>query len=674
MPDPLAQTEPQARWLGEMKRAEDRERRWRNRAKKIVRKYAQQAEDVANERTERQFALLWSNTETIEPAIYARPPQAVVTRRYRDGDPVAREATTLLERGIGYTIDVADLHGRMESARKDLVLVGRGTLWVRYEPTIESVPQQGADGEPVAGEDGEPLLDEKLVDERIHIDFVHWSDFLHGAGRTWPDVPWVSRRTFLAKEELTKRFGSASEMVQLDHRGREAPEKDEDAAAKATVYEIWSKVDNKVFFVAKGAQDVLEEREPLLRLEGFFPCPRPAYGTLTTDRLEPTPDYVFYQDQADEIDRLTKRMRALLDSLKLVGFYPGGPNGEGSAQMARALKPGVENEMIPVPNWAAFAEKGGTGAIMWLPVDMVLKVLQGCVEARRQLIEDVYQLSGISDIMRGSTEASETLGAQQLKSQWGSVRVRSKQGEMARLGRDVCRMIGEILSEAFSPETLLSMTNMKLPSAAEVAQKQQQDHLAAAQQATMARQAPPPPPMPDPSVVTIDAVMGLLKDDRLRGFVVDIETDSTVQPDEDAEKQRRTEFLTAVGGFMKEALPIITAQPAMAPMFGKMLLFGVRGFRVGRELEETIETTVEEMTQRAAQPAAPPPPDPRLEAAKIKAQAEGTRAQADMERTGLEMQAAREDHAMGMRERQADHAIAMTRATAAAAPPPQQVI
>jgi hypothetical protein len=41
------------------------------------------------------------------------------------------------------------------------------------------------------------------------------------------------------------------------------------------------------------------------------------------------PDFIFYQDQCDEIDALTKRIAALTDSLKLVGFYPGGPQGEG---------------------------------------------------------------------------------------------------------------------------------------------------------------------------------------------------------------------------------------------------------------------------------------------------------------------------------------------------------
>ena len=39
--------------------------------------------------------------------------------------------------------------------------------------------------------------------------------------------------------------------------------------------------------------------------------------------------------------------------------------------------------------------------------------------AHREVIKaSIYEVTGISDIMRGQTVASETMGAQQLKSQW----------------------------------------------------------------------------------------------------------------------------------------------------------------------------------------------------------------------------------------------------------------
>ena len=55
----------------------------------------------------------------------------------------------------------------------------------------------------------------------------------------------------------------------------------------------------------------------------------------------------------------------------------------------------------PRSPWAAFSDGAKGGApIVWLPVDQVGEILKGCVELRKQLIDDVYQLTGISDIIR----------------------------------------------------------------------------------------------------------------------------------------------------------------------------------------------------------------------------------------------------------------------------------
>lgn len=655
-------------WLNEIARAERRAERWRNRCRRIEKKYAQQASEAeGTSANQRQYAILWANTEVIRPAMYSRPPAPVVSRRFRNANPVARTATIMLERAIGYTLDAAKVHDSLLAVRDDLSLVARGTMWFRYEADTHDEPAQDEAGQPTSDEMGEPVMRTVLDDERIVGEYVHWDDFLHSGDRNWPEVWWAARKVYLTDEAGTKRFGDKWEGAQLDHRDpSEKRVGESEGEARATVYEIWSKRDSKVYFVAKSAPDLLEEREPLLKLDGFFPCPRPAFGTLTTGSLEPTPDYVQYQDQADEVDRLTRRIKGLVDNLKLNGFYPGGPKGEGTAAIERILQPGVEFKMIAIPGWQAFADKGGVNAIQWFPVDVVIKTIQACVAARRELIQDIFEIGGISDIMRGSTEASETLGAQQLKSQWGSSRIRSKQGEMGRFGRDCCRIIAEIVADVFDPATIMSMTDMQLPSREQVAQQQamQQAQAAmAARTAAMMGQPPPPPAPPGPPSVTIDDVMELLRNDRLRGFVIDVETDSTVQPDEDAEKQRRIEFLTAVGEFVANMEDVLAKAPEFANMAGQFLLFGVRGFRVGKEIEEVVEQTIEQLAKRSAQPQ-PQPPDPKVVAEQLRSQAEGVRAKADVQTAALEVQGAREEHAMNMRERRVDHAAEIARTVA----------
>jgi len=104
------------------------------------------------------------------------------------------------------------------------------------------------------------------------------------------------------------------------------------------------------------------------------------------------------------------------------------------------------------------------------------------------------------------------------------------------------------------------------------------------------------------ATVTIDQVIALLKDERLRPFILDIETDSTIQPDEDAEKQRRTEFTQVVGTLLQNALPLLQAAPEAAEFVGEILQFGTAPFRAGRGMEGAIDDLVEKIKERAAQP------------------------------------------------------------------------
>ena len=77
------------------------------------------------------------------------------------------------------------------------------------------------------------------------------------------------------------------------------------------VYEIWNKDDGKVYWVADGYPHLCDVQEDPLKLENFFPTPRPLYANATNDTLIPVPDYYQYQDQAAQIDELTQRIALL---------------------------------------------------------------------------------------------------------------------------------------------------------------------------------------------------------------------------------------------------------------------------------------------------------------------------------------------------------------------------
>lgn len=468
-------------------------RQWRESCERIRRVYRYENSVGAKAR---KYALLWSNTQTMRGATYAKPPKANVSRRYLDKDPTARVAATMIERCIDYTLDTENFDFVFKQVRDDFLLEARGVARVVYEPVMEEAeledddldvaavqgPEAAAEEvEETAEEDDEEPAGEVLAFERVKLVYIHPEDFCTNPARTWEEVKVVAFRSFLNREQLIKHFGKdkgskiPTESGAEHKLGRNRPGyQDEDDEPKGQVWEIWDREENRVRWVARGYPETLEESPPYLKFDKFFPCPKPAYGTCTNDTLAPRADYVFYQDQAEEINALTARIASLQDSLKLVGFYPGGPKGEGVPEVERAVTPGIENKMIAVIGWDNFTSKGnaksGGVPVIWLPIDQVAQVLEGCVMLRKQLIDDVNQIYGIADIMRGDSDPQETATAQRFKNNYGSIRIRERQAELARFCRDVTRLVGEVICNHFQPETVMGMSNMPLPTDAAVQQ------------------------------------------------------------------------------------------------------------------------------------------------------------------------------------------------------------
>lgn len=656
------------RWISELDLADKAQANWVTRSRKIIGKYEVEAknEDYSTDINSRRFSLFWSNIQTLQPAVLARVPTAVVSRRWKDSDPVGRTASEIVERALNFGLDMQDFAEPLFGVRDDLLLVGRGQCWVRYVPHMRTEtpttampaavapsggPSPAAGGEASEAPDAEPVqvaenaeAYEVVAWEEAVVDHVTWNDFLHNPARKWAEVRWVARRVFMTREELEDRFPKCGKDVPLDYEPENytGPDDEREQFKKAAVYEIWDKLSRKAIWINKGyPQEALDQRDDPLGLQDFFPCPRPVFGTKAS-KLVPTPDYIYYQSQLRDVDDLTARIGLLMEALKVRGFYAAG--GDQKQDLSNLFNTGT-NTLIPVDSWAAFSEAGGVkGLIEWVPIDMVAVTLKACVDSRKQLIDDVYQITGIADIMRGDTDPNETAAAQRLKSSWGSSRVRDKQKDLERFARDLLRLLAQIIAGKFSPETLSAMTNIQLLPSPEAKQAlMQQLQASAAQQARAAQQAqamgqPPPPPVQPPAGVadmlnkpTWQEVEGLLRDNALRAFRIEVETDSTIEPNDQEEKQRRIEFVTAIGDYVAKALPAIQLAPAMLPVIVEGLKFLVRGFRVGREMEDVIDRALDQL--QAGGGMQPPQQqgkqgNPQVDAAK--AQAASTSAQADV--------------------------------------------
>ena len=642
---------------------------WHARCDRAKENYAS-LKRLSNESGSKEMQLLYANIEVLKPTIYARPPVPVCKTRFSDRKPVNRTASEVIERCLMVSFDAERIHDTMLHIRDDVTLFGRGVMWLRYKTEggmAEMVPNskqddQGADED--EAEEGYGEADDFF--EYVCYDHVNRADFLHEPVRTWSEVGWVARRSWLTREQGMRRFGDSWREIQYVEAENDTAEEYK-VEKKAEVWELWHKGQETVVWVHKGSKELLDRRDPWLSLDGFYPCPKPAYSVCEPESLIPVPDYLFYRDQLEEVNTLTGRISALSDALRMKGFYSAGGEDIGTA-LEKAFQSQDDNAvMIPVPTVAALGQ-GMQNAILFMPLMEIANTVSALVALRKQLIEDIYQISGISDIMRGETKASETATAQNIKAQFGSVRVRSRQEEMIRVADDAMKIAGEIIAENFQPQTIMQMCQMdKLVPGALI----QQHEALKAQQAQMAQQmqlaqqsGQPPQPMPQmpqlpplpKDAIAAEEVLALLRNERMRPFILQTASDSTIQPNEDAEKQRRNEFAQAVGNLMVSSGPIVQAAPEAAKLVAEMLRFVTGAYRAGRAMEQTIDDFIEELSAKAAQPPQPPPPDPKIEAMKMDAQMKQGEAQMraqEMQARMAEIQAkAQHDQMMaGMNER-----------------------
>lgn len=620
-----------SKWLAQVELYDKEYKKWVEQAERIEKRYR---DERATQSDIRKLNLLWSNIQILRPALYDRPPKPEIGRRFKDKDPIGRVASELLERATSISIEEEDFDEVMEAVVLDRLLGGRGVAWSRYEPTFG--PEQG-EGE----ESFSPVTSEAAL-----VDYVAWKDFGHTPVPKWKQVTAVWRWVFMTRDELVKRFPKKGNEIPLNHSPTVFAGDEGKASifSQARILEIWDKTKKEVTWISKEMpEEPIEVQDDFLKLTDFFPCPKPIYATLTNEKLVPVPDFKQYQDQAQEVDDLTVRISLLTEALRIAGVYDS--SAEGIQQLLDRSQI-TENRLIPIENWAQLAGKGGLDGVMsLLPVKEVAEVLVGLYGAREQAKNDLFEVSGVSDIVRGQVDPREKLGQSQLKGQFATLRIEDSQKDVARFARDLVRMKAEIIAEHFSPETIKQMANMpeflEQPELAaqspEAIGAFQQEQAAFQQETQQAEQE-------------VNRALALLRNDKIRGFRVDIETDSTIKPDREQDKQDRIEFLTAAGTFLSNTLPLAQASPDLIPVLGEMLLFGVRGFRAGRSLEDEFEGTVEKLKDAAGDGAGDGAADDAAAESALKQQE--IQAKADLETRKLDLEERKNDSDASLKDRE----------------------
>jgi hypothetical protein len=604
-------------------------KKWEGRVTKILKRYRDDTRSASGNETAK-YNILWANVQTLKPAVYARMPKADVSRRFVDNDPVGRVAALLLERTLDYEIEhYTDFRSCMDHSVEDRFLGGRGVGWIRYEPKIEAAEDEPEDGieisdvaevegpEEANGGDAEKEKMERIESECSPTDYVHWKEFGHECARTWEEVTKVWRWVYLTEEQFAGRFGKElAKKVSFDQAPDALNKYTQQSTAKnrARICELWDMDTECVYWLSKHYPHMIDEKDDPLELEGFFPCGKPLYATTTSDTLVPVPDFVLYQDQANELDILADRIDGLVKALRVRGVYD-----QSVPALQRLLTEGENNTLIPVDKWLAFAEKGGLkGAIDLLPIDTLAACLLQCYQAQSNVKQQIYEITGISDIIRGQGAASETATAQQIKGNYANLRLKTMQDSVALFASDLLKLKAQIICSKYQPKTILEY--------------------AAADQMSPADKA------------VIPQAMQLLQSNPLRKFRIEVEADSLVMLDEQQNKEDRVEFIKAASMFIPQAVSAASQIPEMASTMMQMIQFFVGAYPQARPIEGTIDQALQQLQAKAAKMAANP--QPTEEQQKAQAAAQNIQAQGQV------------DQAIEQIKTQAQEAVAQTQANA----------
>lgn len=595
------------RWAVELKAAQDAVKSWHEQGKRIIKRYKDVRETTKAE--ESRWNLFTANVQTQQSLLYGKTPAVSVDRRFADAnDDVARVAGEILSRLLNSDVerDSDSYADALAYALQDRLLPGFGAVRIRYVVETEVTPETPA----VVAPDGRVLAEavpgvERKTYECVETDYLHWRDMLWSPARVWHEVRWVAFRGELGKEQVTQRFGAqvadAIPYALTTSAKEDRSEGAVDPWARAVVWEIWDKSTRRVFWYLEGHGVTLDSKPDPLGLESFFPCPRPLLANATTDEYLPRPDFVLAQDLYDAVDTLTTRIDSLTAAVAVRGVFD-----KSSGSLQQLLTSGGGNKLIPVDNWAMFAEKGGLrGVVDWLPLEEVVNAITVLDQRRETAKAALYEVTGMSDLLRGqAVAANATATEQSIKARFASVRLQALQDEFARFASDVQRLKAEVVAKHYDAETILSVANAQAMFDAQLAQQ----------------------------------AVALIKSDVSKYRVV-VKPESVSMTDFAQLQSERTGMLQAVTAFMTGAAPLAQQMPGSLPFLLRMLQWFVSGQRGASEIEGVLDQAVAAAEAQAQQPQQAPPPDPKLLLAQVKAQGDLAKVQAETQARLVELNA-----------------------------------
>lgn len=563
-----------------------------------------------------RYPWFWSSVNTRQPALYSQTPIPQAEKAFtEEDDKIAKLAAIAHEDLAEYMMKSCDFDDTQYSTRDNFLIAARGTNRVVLESSFKDkvvkeyyAPQQipPQPGQPPSPQPqyqwvnnvGEVLqTPEQLAQlqqddqgyyinktleelERACIDLVsvHTEDILHNPdARKWREMKWVAFRNRMTRQDVRKRFDKeaktfSDKLVYLDDAKDENREAKERSEGTTSIWEMWCLDTKSVYWIDENyKEDFLDSKPDPYKLARFFPCSPFIVGTCGPDSLYPVPDFIQMKSLINQMHAMADRFRRLLKASKVVGL------ADGSVPELQAIEDAGDAVILIVQKFQELiVGKGGLeNLVQFFPTDKLMAAATNLANAINLYETKCNEFYGTPDILRGSSDPTETAAAQQLKGQYTSLRFSFYQKEFQRLVRDDIEMMCDLALKIFPADKLREIMGVRFWKAEDQALWPQ--------------------------------VLTLLKDDQDRKIRINIETDSTITMNQNFEAEKRNYLAkTVFEGLSAVAKASGENEAFMVPTL-QVLMLVVQGLKKGKEVEDSLRQMIAKLT--APKPQGPPPRD-----------------------------------------------------------------
>lgn len=644
--DELSSLTGERRLVDIWRREIDNAKNYHEKSKEIAKQYQELYESQEQEEETRlslksTYPIFWSNTQVLRPLLFSKLPKANITQSFFNDDEISRISSELVERLLTYLLKESDAENQIEKIRDAFLIQGIGIPRIVFippepieikskkkkeKPEMEDEGESENEDESSSKDYSENMAEGETEDteeetsyetdeskKSFVIEFVDYQDFLKSTEKEWSKLRWIAFKKYYSRRELVEYFGKKGEKVPMTNVKYESLNQDsqqDDLYKMCEVWEIWDK-ENKVchFITFAGDGYVLSSEEDGYNLKNFFPIPMPM-GLNESKRLIPVPLYGKYKNLAEDLTDIHDRIQSLVKQAKFTGAY----TSFAEQSDVENIMNGEDGEFKPLKTTANIDD--ARKLVVFKPLNEIANTITILRTEKMALKQDIQEITGLSDIVRGSSVASETATAQQLKGNFAISRIQPLQKEVEFTIRDTLRLLAELAVEKMSINEIIKITGLKVVDVDLILTNAKQSLEMEKQQAITLLDPQQPDFQEKLAMLEQQVQIGFqktvkdlqdqlkgfviqfkdlpklaktIKDDKLRCISIDIETDSTVKIDQNQEKMDRMEYIRTISGTIQSMVPAVQTGVISKDALNEFVIFASKPFKVGRNLENYLK-------------------------------------------------------------------------------------